>query len=180
MIRRRSFRFRNAASLHLPPVETEEVTVTLSPEETAVYEGILADCQTEFDRMVSTNSEIKKYNILFATIMKLRRLYNHGTLQATTPSWPAPSGKRQRSRKQQISTDGELSCELCGGEDEDTATLIDSLDMCPDCSRCLGSQKAPLPQPPMNGLPPGSPPSSLAPWAPASRSFTPACFTNAS
>lgn len=164
---------RNAAYLHLPPAETEEVSITLTPEETVVYKRILADCQAEFDRMVSTNSEIKKYNVLFATIMKLRRLCNHGTLQAATPSCSTPFGKRRRSRKQQISTDGELCCEFCGGEDEDTATLLDSLDMCPECSRCLGSQEPSLSQPPMNGSSPDSPPSSLAPWASASRSSTP-------
>lgn len=138
-----------------------------------MYDGILADCQAEFDKMVSTKSEIKRYNVLFTTIMKLRRLCNHGTLQAATPSCPTPSGKRRRFEKQQISTDRELFCEFCSGEDEDTAALLGSLDVCPRCSRCLDGQEASLSQTPMNRLSPAPPPSSLVPEASASRSPTP-------
>ncbi|RYP69277.1 hypothetical protein DL770_008287 [Monosporascus sp. CRB-9-2] len=164
---------RNAGYLHLPPAETEEVTISLTSEETAVYDGILADCQAEFDKIVSGKSEIRKYNVLFITIMKLRRLCNHGTLQAATATYPTPSRKARRSKKQQMSPDAELFCDFCSREDEDSATLLDRLETCPECSRCLESQEASLPQPLMNRPSPASPPSSLAPSAPASRGSTP-------
>ncbi|KAF2684141.1 hypothetical protein K458DRAFT_38039 [Lentithecium fluviatile CBS 122367] len=163
---------RSAVYLHLPSAQTEEIPITLTPEETTVYDGILADCQAEFDKMVSTKAEIKKYNVLFTTIMKLRRLCNHGTLQAATPSCPTPPGKRRKFGKQRISTDIKLFCEFCGEEDEDTAALLGSLDVCPRCSRCLVSQEASLSQTPMNGLSPAPPPSSLALGVSASRSST--------
>ncbi|RYP37998.1 hypothetical protein DL767_002726 [Monosporascus sp. MG133] len=57
---------RNAGYLHLPPAETEEVAISLTPEETAVYDGILADCQAEFDKIVSGKSEIRKLTLTVA------------------------------------------------------------------------------------------------------------------
>ncbi|RYP07649.1 hypothetical protein DL764_002386 [Monosporascus ibericus] len=164
---------RNAGYLHLPPVETEEVTISLTSEETALYDGILADCQAEFDKIVSGKSEIRKYNVLFITIMKLRRLCNHGTFQAATPTYPTPSRKARISKKQQMSTDAELFCDFCSREDEDRATLLDRLETCPECSRFLESQEASLSQPSMIEPSPASPPSSLAPSASASRRSTP-------
>ncbi|OCL05964.1 hypothetical protein AOQ84DRAFT_322110 [Glonium stellatum] len=112
---------RNADYLHLPPKETKEVFITLTPEEREVYDRILKGCQAEFDRIVSTKSETKKYNVLFTTIMMLRRLCNHGTLQVAPPSW--------------------LFCEVCGGEDENIVTLLGSLETSPECSRCLVRQE---------------------------------------
>ncbi|RYP79693.1 hypothetical protein DL769_002811 [Monosporascus sp. CRB-8-3] len=164
---------RNAGYLHLPPAKTEVVTISLTSEETALYDGILADCQAEFDKIVSSKSEIRKYNVLFITIMKLRRLCNHGTLQIATPTYPTPSRKARRSKMQQMSTDTELFCDFCSREGEDSATLLDGLEMCPECSRCLESQEASLSQPLTNGPSPASPPSSLAPSASASRGSTP-------
>ena len=122
--------------------------------------------------MVSNRSEIKKYNVLFTTIMKLRRLCNHGTLQTATLSCSTPSGKKKRSKSEHISTDLVL-CEFCSGEDEDTAALLESLDTCPECSRCLRSQEASLFHLPMKRPYPNSPPGSPAPWASANRSPTP-------
>ncbi|RYP62194.1 hypothetical protein DL771_009826 [Monosporascus sp. 5C6A] len=133
---------RNAGYLHLPPAETEEVLISLTSEETAVYDGILADCQAEFDKIVSGKSEIRKYNVLFITIMKLRRLCNHGTFQAATPTYPTLSRKARKSKKQQMSTDAELSCDFCSREDEDTATLLDSLESLNDPKN--GSKKLTL------------------------------------
>ena len=167
---------RNASYLQLPRAETEVVPITLTPEERAVYDGILADCQAEFDRIVSTKSEIKKYNALFTTIMKLRQLCNHGTvrgLRAAIPRSPMLFDKRRRLKKQQISTDRELFCEFCGGEDEDTAPLVDSLETCPECYRCLKSPEASLPRTSISWLSPASPLSSLAPSTSASPSSTP-------
>ncbi|RYP51600.1 hypothetical protein DL768_003107 [Monosporascus sp. mg162] len=164
---------RNAGYLHLPPAETEEITISLTAEETAVYDGILADCQAEFDKIVSGKSEIRKYNVLFITIMKLRRLCNHGTLQPATPTYHTSSRKARRSKKQQMSTDAELFCDFCSREDGDSATLLDSLETCPECSRCLESQEASVSHPLMNRPSPASPPSSLPPAASASRGSTP-------
>jgi hypothetical protein len=104
--------------------------------------------------------------------MKLRRLCNHGTLQAATTGCSTSSRMRQISRKEQNSNSGELFCEFCGG-DEDIAILTDGLEMCPECSRCLGSQEASGPQPSTNGLTPASQPSSLSLSASGSQNSTP-------
>lgn len=147
---------RKAACLCLPPAETEMVAVTLTPQEAAVYNGILADCKAEYDRIVSTKSVIKKFSVLFTTIMRLRRLCNHGTLHTDTLSFHAPSGEGQKSRRRQVYGDGEISCEFCSGEDEDTVMLLNGLEMCPECSRPLASQEDSLSQPSMDELSPSS------------------------
>ncbi|KAJ4247611.1 hypothetical protein NW757_008764 [Fusarium falciforme] len=49
-----------------------------------LYQGILADCQKQFDDVVSKKSKANNYTILFTTIMKLRRLCNHGSFHVSS------------------------------------------------------------------------------------------------
>lgn len=78
---------------------------------------------------------------MFTTIMKLRRLCNHGTMQIATSDCSTPSGKKRQFDKVPISVSTEPFCEYCAAEDEDTATLVEGLNMCPQCSRGLGGQE---------------------------------------
>ncbi|KAH0537128.1 hypothetical protein FGG08_006061, partial [Glutinoglossum americanum] len=109
-----------------------------------MYEGILVDCQAEFDRIVSTKSDLKRHSVLFATIMKLRRLCNHGTisLAITGPRSPAPPGKRPKPGKPQPDIAGDALCEFCSTSDEDASASLDGLDACPVCVRWLADSEA--------------------------------------
>ncbi|KAJ3548305.1 hypothetical protein NM208_g1071 [Fusarium decemcellulare] len=108
---------RGEAYLDLPPFETQEVTITLTPKELKLYGAILTNCRSQFDRMVSSKASIKKYNILFTTIMKLRMLCNHGGAH--------------------VSEREEALCEFCCGDSQDIATFLDGLETCPECGRAL-------------------------------------------
>ncbi|KAK3369585.1 SNF2 family N-terminal domain-containing protein, partial [Lasiosphaeria ovina] len=110
---------RGLSHLNLPDPVVQKVDVDLSREEQKLYEDTLKDCENEFDKIVSTNNEAKKnkYSVLFTTIMKLRRLCNHGVANLGL-------------------------CELCGGDDQDTQALLDGISQCPDCSRDLGRKQA--------------------------------------
>ncbi|EEU36130.1 uncharacterized protein NECHADRAFT_53012, partial [Fusarium vanettenii 77-13-4] len=108
---------RGEAYLHLPPYETTEVKIALTPKEMELYRGILADCQQQFDDIVSKKSKASNYTILFTTTMKLRRLCNHGSIH--------------------VSSRDEALCEFCCGDSKETSTFLDGLETCPECSRAL-------------------------------------------
>lgn len=105
--------------LDLPPYETTEVRLSLTPGEMGLYQGILTDCQAQFDAVVSKKSTRSNYTILFTTIMKLRRLCNHGSFH--------------------VSTRDEALCEFCCGDSGETTTFLDGHETCPECSRALKS-----------------------------------------
>jgi len=134
---------RSGAYLNLPPVITEVVPVVLTSDETAMYKGILADCQAEFERIVSTSSDLKRYNVHFTTIMKLRRLCNHGTIAPiiARSSSPTPSVRHPRSKNPQSSIAGDTFCELCCASDGDTSTSPNGFDACPVCGRWLADSE---------------------------------------
>ncbi|KAM6511298.1 hypothetical protein FALCPG4_016300 [Fusarium falciforme] len=110
---------RGETYLDLPPYETTEVKISLTPKEMGLYQGILADCQKQFDDVVSKKSKANNYTILFTTIMKLRRLCNHGSFH--------------------VSSRDEALCEFCCGDSKETTTFLDGLETCPECSRALKS-----------------------------------------
>lgn len=110
---------RGETYLDLPPYETTEVKISLTPKEMGLYQGILADCQKQFEDVVSKKSKANNYTILFTTIVKLRRLCNHGSFH--------------------VSTRDEALCEYCCGDSKETTTFLDGLETCPECSRALKS-----------------------------------------
>ncbi|KAI5461404.1 SNF2 family N-terminal domain-containing protein [Mariannaea sp. PMI_226] len=112
---------RNEKYLKLPEPLYKEINVELEVEEKLMYDSILKRCARDIDEVVSSKATIKKYHILFAAIMKLRRLCNHGTLS------PA-----------QIA-DGERDCDFCSGNDEDKLALLSNNGFCPECDRSLSS-----------------------------------------
>ncbi|RSL75564.1 hypothetical protein CEP51_010756 [Fusarium floridanum] len=94
----------------------EEISIGLEGEERLVYDRILKKCARDIDEAVSTKAKIKTYSILFAAIVKLRKLCNHGTLSCSAQislSDTFPPG-----------ADGERDCDFCGGNEEDTPALV--------------------------------------------------------
>ncbi|KAK3387419.1 P-loop containing nucleoside triphosphate hydrolase protein [Podospora didyma] len=118
---------RGSSHLNLPESNTEEVEVLLSVEEQKLYDDILQDCREECDKIISSNSDSKRYHVLFAAIMKLRRLCNHGVTSVNQDDNSLFSVKI-------------LFCELCGEDEEDPLALLGGLQSCPDCSRQLGTR----------------------------------------
>ncbi|KAF2190710.1 hypothetical protein K469DRAFT_697943 [Zopfia rhizophila CBS 207.26] len=122
---------RNEKYLNLPEPLYEEISVELEGEERLAYNSILKKCVRDIDELVSTQAKEKKYPTLFAAIMKLRRLCNHGTLSFSAQislSATLPSG-----------ADGEPDCDLCGSNDEDKLGLLSKNEFCTDCGRSLSS-----------------------------------------
>lgn len=134
---------RSEECLSLPPSVTEIVPVIQTKEESAQYHKILEDCQKEFDTQVSTNPNQSKSLILFATIIKLRRLCNHGTIpqEDTDPVSATPSNGSSKQRKASIIT-GNEPCGFCSTTQGDTE-IFDGIDECPQCGAFLNTSASP-------------------------------------
>lgn len=120
---------RDEKYLNLPKPLYEDTVVELQDEERLVYNEILKKCARGIDNLVSSKEKVKKYRILFAATMKLRRLCNHGTLSG--------SDEVPQSVMFQSSANGEPDCEFCGGNDEDRLALLSSIEYCTECGRSL-------------------------------------------
>ncbi|KAI0440376.1 SNF2 family N-terminal domain-containing protein [Xylaria telfairii] len=107
---------RTAELLSLPPQATEEVTIALSDREVDLYEDTVSKCKKEFEEIANMKSSKKKYCVLFATIMKLRRLCNH--------------------EKQSYSPE-EIPCAYCYNDNADIGITPDTVEVCPECSQVL-------------------------------------------
>ncbi|KAJ4266325.1 hypothetical protein NW762_004309 [Fusarium torreyae] len=116
---------RTESHLDLLKSSDESIYLSLSTEERILYKRILEQSRREIDEIVSGTSNIKKYNVLFTTILKMRMLCDKGTLPASGASTylspQKPSAK----------------CERCSEINEDDALLLESFSFCPDCDRPL-------------------------------------------
>lgn len=127
---------RNSKLLDLQPLEVERVHVTLNIEERENYEAIQRHCQREFETITSQQSQLKRYTVLFSTIRQLQRLCSNGQYQV--PSVTVAQGKRVTAKgRKGVRACVDIECDCCG--DEDAASLLDGLSVCPECSRPLAS-----------------------------------------
>lgn len=132
---------RNSQLLALEPVEFEIVPVTLNIEEREYYKAIQVRCQEEFEKITSQQSQLKRYAVLFSTIRQLQRLCSNGQYQA--PSAIVAKRKKGTSKdKKGAKTSVDVECDSCG--DEDAASLLDGLSVCPECSRPLANRMKPI------------------------------------
>jgi len=119
---------RNEKYLEMPEPDYKEIKLTLSTEEKLLYDGVLKVFQGDLDNLVSTQSKTKKkYTILFAMVMKLRRLCNHGTMIMTN----------ELSSVATLDLDTESFCEYCQGNQEDNLAKLNEDQFCPECSRIM-------------------------------------------
>lgn len=129
---------RNSKLLHLEPLEVERVPVTLNNEERENYKAIQLHCQQEFEKITSQQSQLKRYTVLFSTIRQLQRLCSNGQYQA--PSVTVAQGKRGTTKgRKGVRAGLDVECDCCG--DEDAASLLHGLSVCPECSRPLANEK---------------------------------------
>ncbi|KAI1357569.1 SNF2 family N-terminal domain-containing protein [Xylaria arbuscula] len=122
---------RTADLLSLPLHLTEEVAITLSSREDEMYRKILAQSQKEYEKISTMKSSKKKYTVLFATTMQLRRLCNHGTFQQS-------SNTGTDSLK--LDAQSKPVCEYCFADNADLGFASDTLIVCPECLRTLGHE----------------------------------------
>jgi SWI/SNF-related matrix-associated actin-dependent regulator of chromatin subfamily A3 len=128
---------RTQTKLDLPSTTIEKVSVMPTESETALFKQILVQCREEFDMIACNVADSKRPNVLFSTIMKLRRVCNHGVIALESTSTKqsnqlAVPKQRDGSR----SPSSEPACEYCTGkyrEDE----FLGVLDSCPLCGRLL-------------------------------------------
>ena len=121
---------RTEKLLNLPKPIFKQTTVTMSTGERSIYSDVIKACAREIEEVVSTRANkkrIKKYNVLFKGMMRLRRLCNHGTfpthgIQATL----IPSVLEESY---------ELECELCGVGGEDGIEIDGMGEFCEQCGR---------------------------------------------
>ncbi|KAI4595119.1 hypothetical protein KJ359_007094 [Pestalotiopsis sp. 9143b] len=143
---------RDESYLKLPDPVHQVVATCFDAREKELYDGVLKTSQRDLDDVVSGQSKAKKYAVLFAAIMKLRRLCNHGTLltsESMSNSNPSTPGLL------------ESSCEYCQGNQEESLAALNKDTVCPECGRSL--QRAQVPGP-------------LTPKLGASRTSTPDTF----
>jgi SNF2 family DNA or RNA helicase len=120
---------RNEKYLEMPEPCYKEIKLTLSIEEKILYDGVLKRFQDDLDNLVSTQSKTKKYAILFAMVMKLRRLCNHGTMIMTN----------QLSSVAALDLDSESFCDYCQGHQEDNLATLNEDQVCPECRRIISA-----------------------------------------
>ncbi|KAL3293750.1 DNA repair protein rad5 [Colletotrichum asianum] len=119
---------RTEKLLELPDSTEETIQVTMSQEEKKLDEQVLQQSKREIDDVVSKGKSIKKYNILFTAILRMRMLCNSGT-------FPKPANSQKYLGDGQAK---ETGCEQCAvSNDEDTALLLTTSQFCPDCGRSL-------------------------------------------
>lgn len=121
---------RTEKLLDLPTPHFEKIVVRMCTEETSLYSEIVKKCARDVDEVVSTKKKkIKKYNVLFTAMMRLRRLCNHGTFPVCVPaSTSSPSTSK---------IDAELECDFCQGNDEDKIELVGMEEFCIQCGKSL-------------------------------------------
>jgi len=125
---------RGAKLLKIPKPTYESVNLDLQPDEQSQYKEILKKCARAIDDFVSNEkTKIKRYNILFTTIMHLRRLCNHGTLALGVPDIGTASPA--------ANADGEQSqdCEMCLSRYEDMMDPVREEQFCLQCGRCVSA-----------------------------------------
>lgn len=128
---------RNSQPLNLEPVRFETISVALDAEERKHYKAIQTLCQTEFENITSQKSQLKRYSVLFTTIVHLRRLCSNGQPPVQTPPAAGLLGNKRAAKGKKKAASDDNRCEVCG--DEDSAGLLDGCDVCPECSRPLAS-----------------------------------------
>ncbi|GAW14445.1 hypothetical protein ANO14919_038480 [Xylariales sp. No.14919] len=133
---------RTSELLLLPQASTEEIAIELTKDEQQSYEDVLSASKKEYDTIVDMRSTRKKYCLLFATTMKLRRLCNHGTFvhsssfhELLSPNW---SPRKRNTDKN--SSEEKLPCAYCYDDAENFSMYGTTLEVCPECSRVLDSQ----------------------------------------
>ena len=126
---------RNEKYLELSEPCHHEINLTLSTEERTLYNEVLKRFQDDLDNLVSNQSKTKKYAILFAMVMKLRRLCNHGTMNIT----------EQLSLGSALELDSDAFCDYCQGSQQDNLAILNKDQICPECSKIISasSQKSP-------------------------------------
>ncbi|KAM5376245.1 hypothetical protein ACJZ2D_005616 [Fusarium nematophilum] len=128
---------RTQTLLNLPNVTTREVLVTPTAGEKARFGEILEQCRKEFDKMAGQETSRKKPNVLFSTVMKLRRVCNHG-VAPTDDANPrrldrlAVPAKRQRVSR---SPSADPMCDFCSMQNDQDDFMLGALDCCPLCGR---------------------------------------------
>ena len=129
---------RTSELLLLPQVSTEEIAIELTKDEQQSYEDVLSASKKEYDTIVDMRSTRKKYCLLFATTMKLRRHCNHGTFvhSSSFPELLSPNWNPRKRNTDKDSID-KLPCAYCYDDDENFRMYGTTLEVCPECSRVL-------------------------------------------
>lgn len=119
---------RTKKLLKLPDSMEQTILVTMTQEEKHLYDQVLSQTKSEIDDMVSEGKSLKKYNVLFTAILRMRMLCNRGT-------FPKPNTLQKHLGGGQTKDTG---CEQCDkSDDEDAALLLTAFQFCPDCGRSL-------------------------------------------
>ncbi|RWA12600.1 hypothetical protein EKO27_g2508 [Xylaria grammica] len=133
---------RTSELLLLPQASIEEIAIELTRYELQSYEDVLSASKKEYDTIVDMRSTRKKYCLLFATTMKLRRLCNHGTFvhsssfhELLSPNW---NPRKRNTDKNSI--EEKLPCAYCYDDDENFSMHGTTLEVCPECSRVLDNR----------------------------------------
>ena len=112
----------------------ELVKIRLSNAEIEKHERTLDQFKANMDMVVSTGQQGQKFTKLFAVILKLRMLCNHGVYSEQLGSSPHHS---TTSLISSIQLGNDTGCDVC--HDQEYSGLIMNLEICPVCARLLQS-----------------------------------------
>jgi hypothetical protein len=116
-------------------VNTQIVTLTLSPTERSLYNGILEETKRDMDVLVSTESSIQKYTQLFTAILRLRILCDQGTFYTGASSTLSPMPVSPERSPYGFRLGSEFACDFC--RSEESLDLMKDRNFCWNCSRPL-------------------------------------------
>ena len=125
---------RNEKYLNILEPHYQEIKLTLSTEEKAMYDGVLRRFQDDLDALASNQLKTKKYTILFTLVIELRRLCNHGTMYMT----------EQLSSDVPTELNSDTFCDYCQGPQQDDLAILNNDQVCPECNKLTSgsSQKS--------------------------------------
>ncbi|KAK3301857.1 SNF2 family N-terminal domain-containing protein [Chaetomium strumarium] len=114
---------RDERLLKLPKTRLEQIEVTLQQEEQQLYSDIMTQCARVIDEVVSSRANVKKYGVLFAVTVKLRRLCNHGAFTITST--------RVSSTGVESTLERDEGCDFCNGAMRTTWSLSFMVNFAP-------------------------------------------------
>ena len=117
------------------PATYQQVTLTFSFLEKALYHKVLEETKSKMDMLVNTGSPLQKYAQLFTVMLRLRRLCNLGQLSAESRSLPLSISSSSNQNSADSNNSRDFGCEYC--TKEDSLDLMKDLTFCPNCSRVL-------------------------------------------
>ena len=113
----------------------EVIHLSLAKKERQFYDKTLEQTKMDIDAAVKTGQQGHKYTKLFALILRLRMLCNHGSRSQRSYTACETSKDTLSAVNSPLQISKDMGCDMCS--DQDTVDLFVDPDVCPSCARVL-------------------------------------------